>query len=271
MEASIVITTYNRNEYLPDAIKSVLNQTYQDFEIIVVDDDPRSNIIENIVHSFHDSRLKYIKNQVSVGGAKSLNTGIKSAQGTYIAILDDDDIWISTDKLEKQVGFLNNNPHFVIVGASSININAKTGAEISRYTKMPDENKLKKTILLNVPFAHSSVLYRKDSALAVGGYDENLVRAKDMDLFLKLYSLGKFGFISDTFIQYRVDTNKSLKEVIKSRAIDAYYQQYVIKSYKKQFPGYFTPLVKITTRLIIFKILQVFPFIYKVYRVIKDR
>ncbi len=98
---SVIIPTYNRANLVSRAIKSVLNQTYQDFEIIVVDDCSEDNT-EEIVKSFNDSRIRYIKHKKNKGGSAARNTGIKRARGKYIAFLDDDDEWLPS-KLEKQI------------------------------------------------------------------------------------------------------------------------------------------------------------------------
>jgi len=100
-KVSVVIPTHNRPELLKRAIKSVLNQTYQDFEIIVVDDGDVS--VEDVVKSFSNSRVKYIKHKIPhQGGSAARNTGIKASKGEYIAFLDDDDEWLPK-KLEIQM------------------------------------------------------------------------------------------------------------------------------------------------------------------------
>jgi len=100
-KVSVVIPTCNRPDLLPRAIKSVLAQTYQDFEIIVVDDG-REKSSENVVAGIGDARLKYIKQTDKKGGSAARNTGIKAAAGDFIAFLDDDDEWLP-EKLDKQV------------------------------------------------------------------------------------------------------------------------------------------------------------------------
>lgn len=100
---SVIIPTYNRAHLLPRAIKSVLNQTFQDFEVIVVDDGSMDNT-EEVVKKFQkqDKRVRYIKHEGNKGGSAARNSGIKNAKGKYIAFLDSDDEWLPT-KLEKQI------------------------------------------------------------------------------------------------------------------------------------------------------------------------
>lgn len=97
---SVVIPTYNRAHLVGRAIQSVLNQTYQDFEIIVVDDGSTDNT-EEVVKSFNDPRIRYIRHDQNRGGSAARNTGIKMARGEYIAFQDSDDEWLP-EKLESR-------------------------------------------------------------------------------------------------------------------------------------------------------------------------
>ncbi len=109
MKVSVIITTYKRPDYLREAIDSVLKQSFKDFELIIINDDPEGKEVEKILMLQRDPRIIYIKNKENLGGAKSLNIGLKRAKGEYVAILDDDDAWLSRDKLERQISFLDNN------------------------------------------------------------------------------------------------------------------------------------------------------------------
>ena len=91
-QVSVVIPTHNRSEFLRSAIASVLSQTYQDFELIVVDDASTDSTAE-VVASFNDSRIKFIRHQTNQGGSAARNTGIRASKCDYIAFLDDDDEW----------------------------------------------------------------------------------------------------------------------------------------------------------------------------------
>ena len=110
-KVSVIIPTCNRPELLSRAIKSVLNQTYQDFELIVVDDGDEK-LAEDVVRQFNNHRIKYIKHSEQKGGSAARNTGIKAAQGEFIAFLDDDDEWLP-EKLEIQMTRFENTPREV--------------------------------------------------------------------------------------------------------------------------------------------------------------
>jgi len=155
MKVSVIITTYQQPDFLSEAIESILTQTFNDLELIVVNDDPLGQETEKIVLSYNDPRIVYIKNEKNLKGAKSLNIGLRAAKGEYIAILDDDDAWISKDKLEKQINFLEKNPEYIIVGTSSIHIDRKTNKEITRYLGGFNLKNIEKFILTKVQLAHS--------------------------------------------------------------------------------------------------------------------
>src|SRR5262245_46961170 len=103
-KVSVIIPTHNRADFLRDAIFSVLNQTFQDFEIIVVDDASTDNTSE-VIGAFNDERIRYLRHDTNKGGSAARNTGILNSQCDYIAFLDDDDQWLP-EKLAKQVDTL---------------------------------------------------------------------------------------------------------------------------------------------------------------------
>lgn len=101
---SVLMPVYNSEKYLNEAIESILNQTFVDFEFIIINDASNDNS-ENIIESYQDSRIKYFKNEKNLGVAKTLNKGLKLAQGKYIARMDSDDISLP-ERLYKQFKFM---------------------------------------------------------------------------------------------------------------------------------------------------------------------
>jgi glycosyltransferase involved in cell wall biosynthesis len=187
--------TYNGSKWISRAINSIKAQSYTDWELLVVDDgstDNTGSIIKDL--ALNDHRIKYIKNDQNMGIQRSLNRGLREAMGEYIARLDDDDIWCDTEKLAKQVEFLDGNPDHIIVGTGVVMLN-ENGKELFRYLLPESDKTIKSRILGKNCFVHSSVVFRKDVVLSVGGYGEgeDALHFEDYDLWLRIGSLGKFA------------------------------------------------------------------------------
>lgn len=104
---SVIMPSYNTGKFIADSIKSVLSQTYENLELIIVDDNSCDST-DAIVASFSDERIRFFKNETNCGAAVSRNIALKQARGRYVAFLDSDDIW-AVDKLEKQIAFMQKN------------------------------------------------------------------------------------------------------------------------------------------------------------------
>lgn len=109
---SIIMPSYNTGRFIADSINSVLNQTYQNWELIIIDDCSTDDSVE-IIKSYKDSRIRLLKNKKNSGAAISRNYGLREAKGRYISFLDSDDVWATT-KLYKQVNFLKNNNYYFV-------------------------------------------------------------------------------------------------------------------------------------------------------------
>jgi len=183
LKVSVIIPTCNRPDLLPRAIKSVLSQIYQDFEIIVVDDgDKRS--AENVVRQFNDERIKYIKHVERKGGAAARNTGIKAAQGEFIAFLDDDDEWLPK-KLEIQMRQFENTPNDVgFCFSAIININA----DGEKASEVPDGigNYLELSLRRFKGFMTSTLIIKKYVFDKAGFFDEMFPSHQEPDLIIRI-------------------------------------------------------------------------------------
>jgi len=250
---SVIITTFERPRYLAEAIESVLSQDFIDLELIIVNDASADKKTEEIIlfYKDQDQRIKYIKNERNLNSVRSLNIGLKLASGKYIAILDDDDTWLYKGKLKEQVNFLEQNTEYVLIGTNIIAINSETGLEISRSNYTLDDDRIRKTILLNNPFAHSSVLYRKETALSVGGYDEELKRGKDYDLWLKLGTKGKFRVFKDYWVNYRIHDSHDFSS-IELKKTDSIAKLIVIKKYSGKYKNSFVAYLVESMRFFVF-------------------
>jgi len=192
---SIILPTYNRSEYLSRAIESVLGQTYNNFELVIIDDCSTDRTSE-IISKYQDSRIKIIKNKENLGLVKSLNKAINYAKGECIARIDDDDFWSDSKKIEKQIEFLENNPEYVLVGCGVIKIN-KQGKEVRKYLFPEKDKEIREIMLVISPFVHPGVVFRKKAWEKVGGYDEKLYFSQDSDLWAKLGKIGKLYNIQE--------------------------------------------------------------------------
>jgi glycosyltransferase involved in cell wall biosynthesis len=176
---SVVIPTYNRPDLLKKAIQTVLDQTFKNLEIIVVDDGSSVGYQE-IIDQFDDSSVTYVKNKRRKGGAYSRSLGIKKARGTYIAFLDDDDEWMP-QKLEKQLRAFDNQSVGLVVCYS---LDKRFGRErISKPPETIDFNYLLRAFTLS---STSSYLFRKKALDSVGYFDSSLPSAQEFELALRL-------------------------------------------------------------------------------------
>lgn len=199
---SVIVPTRNGQEHIKKSLESVMGQTYKNTEIVVIDDastDGTWQILQLLAK--RDSRIKLLRNVKNLGFVKSLNRSVKSAGGTYIARIDDDDEWSDAKKLEKQIGFLQKQPEYAVVGGGIIKTGF-LGRESIRYLFPETDEDIRKTILSYNAFAHSAVVFRRSDFLETGGYDEKFGFFADKDLWLKLGEKGKFYNFPEYFIRY---------------------------------------------------------------------
>jgi len=250
-EVSIILPTYNGVIRIEKAISSILAQSFSNFELIVIDDgsnDGTDQIIKKL--SNEDKRIVYLRNEINLGIQKSLNRGLKEAKGKYIARIDDDDEWLDKDKLKKQVEFLEANPDYVLVGTGAVVVD-ENGKELLRYLLPETDSELRKKILSKNCFVHSSVVFRKDTVLVLGGYDESQAvrHVEDYDLWLKLGTKGKFANLPIYAVRFTLRRgNISSKNKIEQFKKDIF----LIKKYRNYYPNYFWALVQGYLRLILY-------------------
>lgn len=195
---SVIISTYNRAHLLGRAIQSVLDQTYQDLEIIVVDDASTDNT-EEIVSGFKDERIQYVRHEENKGGAAARNTGIKIANGDYVGLLDDDDEWLG-DKLQKQVDAMEELPDNDWGGTYCGHFHM--GHKVTRVEAIKQGN-LKKELLkgeVNVG-ASSTLLFRRHAICEVGLFDEDLARYQDWELLIRFFRRYKLSSVREPLVK----------------------------------------------------------------------
>lgn len=211
-KVSVIIPTFNRAELLRSAIKSAINQTFQDIEIIVSDDGSTDHTKE-VVESYKDKRIKYIQNKGNKGVASARNKAILKSEGEYIAFLDSDDEWLP-DKLQKQVKVLDNCKHVVCGVHSEFLIIDKITNKIIPFDfgRQKYKGNLLNQLSIGDPIKTSSVLLRKKCLDKVGLFDESFSYFEDRDLWIRLSIHYDFEYISEPLIKYYIHENAQLTQ-----------------------------------------------------------
>ncbi len=235
--------TYNRAHFIKQAIDSVLSQTFQDWELLILDDCSTDNTYEIISQYLNDPRIKYIKNPENLGITKNRNKALSLSAGEYVAVLDSDDYWIDTSKLSLQNDFLDTHKDYTLVGTGMIIID-EHGNTLKKVIYPSSNAVLKYFLLLKNFFCHSSILYRKQEILNLGSYDESLPIWEDYDLWLKIGLKYKFANLNIYGIAYRKHATQSNAERVK---IGKDTQAFIIEKYKNSYHGYM--LAKIIDKL----------------------
>jgi len=198
---SVIIPVHNKGFFLKDTLDSVLGQTFQNFEIVIVDSE-LSNNAKQIVDTFEDKRIKYFyKEKAGINAARNL--GIKNSRGKYIAMLEADDVW-SPEKLQKQVDILNQNPQVGLVYCATefINENKET---TGRNRSVCCRGFVFNRIIMNNFLHNGSVaLFRRDCLDKTGWFDETVNKMTDWDFYIRLSINYKFWGLGEYLVKSRV-------------------------------------------------------------------
>ena len=222
LKVSVIMGVYNcKNvDALYRSVKSIINQTYKDWEFIICDDGSTDNtlkVLQNIAEL--DKRIKIIGYKQNKGLANALNYCLTVAQGIYIARMDADDI-ASPDRFEKQIQFLETRKNFAFVG-SIANVFNENG--IWGVLKMP-EYPQKEDFLWNIPFIHPSMIFRREALLEINGYSTDAInkRCEDYTLVMNLYSNGFIGYnFQEALIDYYLENGRKKYRPMKDRIAEA--------------------------------------------------
>ena len=182
---TVLTTIYNGRAYLNESIESVLNQTYDDFEFLIIDDSSTDNSVE-IVNSYQDPRIRLVKNEKNIGQTASMNIGLGLAQGKYIARLDQDDVCL-TKRLKEQVGFMKENPSVTIISSWEYVIDPEGNKTAVWKRTIENYGTFLGFILLGLcPVFHPSVMFLKDEILNLGCFDTDYGPAEDYELWSRI-------------------------------------------------------------------------------------
>jgi len=179
---TVLMAAYNSERYISQAIQSILNQTYTNFELLIIDDGSTDGTLEQI-NAFDDARIILLQNKINKGVVYTRNRAIKEANGKFIAIMDSDDL-ATVDRLETLLNKFNENHELALIG-SHANVIDTNGTPTGQQIKVETNPELLKyRLFFGNSFAHSSVMMRTDVFKEFGGY--RLPLAEDYDLFLRI-------------------------------------------------------------------------------------
>lgn len=202
---SAIITTYNRPDLLPRAIDSVLTQTFEDLECLVVDDCSPDDETAKVIESVEDSRIKYIRHDENQGLSAARNTGIEQAEGKYIAFLDDDDEWLP-NKIERQVDLFNNlSDEYAVVYCWMDYYSDSRSEIIEKYRPMLNGYIFPSTLDGQPIGSGSTLLVRKTAAEEYGGFDESLPRGVDGDFIRRVSQEYKVDYVPEALVRYYIE------------------------------------------------------------------
>ena len=205
MLISVIMSVYNSDEYLELSIDSILNQTYKDFEFILIDDGSTDRSVEICKrYADADSRIIFLQNEKNLGLGESLNKGIKIAKGEYIARQDADDI-STLDRFEIQLKYALENKHIDMIGSNCyvIDINGETVFKDTSFSK--EANFIDALLNERAIFPHGSAFLKKDKLIEAGLYDPRFYYTQDGELWLRLITRGATAHvIEEPLYYYRV-------------------------------------------------------------------
>lgn len=218
VKVSVVLPVYNCVKYFKDSMESLGKQTFQDFEVIVVDDACYDGT-EKMIDVYEKlPNIKVIRHPQNLGLGDSLNDGLVAASGEYVAIQHADDVSFPT-RFEKEVAYLDSHPDIALVGTWTQYIDAdgrpkkKDGWWLREVKRVPDDPKVIADKLLEMNcLIHSSVMFRKSITGTVGFYDPAMVPTEDYDYWLRISEKHSLGVIREVLTQYRHHHNQLSKQ-----------------------------------------------------------
>lgn len=240
---SILMLTYNRSRYIGNAIESILKQSYTNFELIILDDGSTDDTA-TVVGAYTDPRIRYIQHEKNAGLIVRRQESLALARGSYIAVLDSDDVWTDQTKLETQVAFLEKHPEHVLIGTFITHIDAN-GKQVGGNQYAVEDTAIRNRLLARNQFTHSSVLMRTSAIAKVSGY-RDVTLAEDFDLFLQLGTVGKLANIPKAMTAYRIHAQSfNPQKLAMAKAVLA-----IVRQHKDAYPNYLFALLKSYLRIV---------------------
>ena len=216
-QVSVVTSVYNGEEYLEECVDSILNQTFQNFEYIILNNGSTDGTAR-ILQRYTDPRLRII-HQENLGISKSLNKGINLSNSDLIARLDADD-FSAPKRLEKQVTFMEKHPDIVLCGSRWLEL---AGEKLSKQIVdfVETDQAIKKSMSLFNPFSHSGVIFRKKTFITAGGYSERFKYSQDYDLWLRMLAFGKTLILKEELAVVRMSGQSESHKNARKQKLEA--------------------------------------------------
>ena len=255
---SIIMGIYNCSEYLHESINSILNQTYENWELIMCDDgstDDTYHVAQEYAQKYK-TKIILLKNDKNMGLNYTLNKCLKEATGKFIARQDGDDISLS-NRLEKEYSFLHDNKEYDIVSSNMIYFDSNGEWGQSKMKNKPE----KKDFINHSPFCHAACMVTKKAFDSVGGYtvDKKLLRVEDYHLWIKMYAKGFKGYnLSDYLYKMRNDEKALKRRTIKNRINEINVKKIAFKELKlpkKEYYKVYIPIMKLLVPSCMYRII----------------
>ena len=216
---TVVIPTHNRSNLLKRAVKSVLAQTLENYEIIIVDDHSTDDTA-SAVKSFSDLRIRYMINSLTKGASGARNVGIFSAKGKWVAFLDDDDVWFPK-KLEYQYGLAKNASKIIGLICTDYEICKEKNRKLIVHKNRPSGWVNDRLLYGGIIGCLSSICVRTEVLKTIGGFDERFPSCQDQDLFLRVAELSQFAHVPKTLVRMYQELRNRIGQNPKSK-LDGY-------------------------------------------------
>jgi glycosyltransferase involved in cell wall biosynthesis len=211
---SVLMPVYNAERYVAEAVESILNQTFEDFEFLIIDDGSTDRSLKILQrYAARDARIQ-LTSRPNQGFVKTMNELLLKARGELLARMDADDVAMP-DRFARQVEFLQQHPNVVCVGGAQDWIDA-AGRFLLHHPEAEHDAEIQHLALIgHTPINHPSALIRRSPMLQIGGYDESMYPSEDLDVWLKLGEIGALANLHETVLQYR-QHDRSISEVKQS-------------------------------------------------------
>lgn len=240
-KVSVNVVTRNRGTLLREALQSVLDQSYSDYEVVVIDDGSVDNTTE-VITEFENKfkKITLVVNETNLGVKNARQQALDASLGQYIAVLDDDDVWISPDKLTLQVNHLDTHPEIGLVGSWAKMLDATNG-ELSDWRPPLSDSDIRQQMLIRSCFMNPTVMFRKSVVDEVGGYKQSPEYCEDYSLWMRIARVSKCENLQEITTRFRIH-NKGLTETKNLKQIQ--YAILLIIKYRSSFPNFSKSLVK---------------------------